>query len=133
MPAKTLIRTVVVCVAVGLAGAGSRAADQKARDRWDNVNIEGSTKWFTLAQLKTNSDVHLMKREPKLALHKFEVTANLHADDRTKLVTFQYFENFGLPVFYVTLNKAGELVTLTNRIASERIDVTTRDAPTATK
>ena len=123
----------VVALAVGLAIAATRAADKKPPDLWTHVHVKGSEKWFTLAQLREVSDAHLLKREPKLDLHKFEVTANVFADDRAELVMFHYFENFGLPVFRITLNKSGEVADYNTRIASEGSKVTTPILPSPTK
>ena len=87
---------------------------------WLQVNVESSGKWFALSQLKAVSDKHLLSKHPNLSLGVFEITANVHQSKSDNLVTFEYFENFGLPVYYVSLDKSAKPLALTSKTASEK-------------
>jgi hypothetical protein len=83
------------------------------------VNIQGATNWFRLEQLRRVSDKHLQATNSAAQLTNFIVTANIHTDKSNVLASFQYYENFGLPVYFVEFDKFGRVTSVTSRIASE--------------
>jgi hypothetical protein len=72
-----------------------------------------------LKDLRTAAENHLHARYPDFNPSSAEVTASVLRDNATNLVTFSYFWNFGLPVYYVRFDPKGRVTYSTNRIATE--------------
>jgi hypothetical protein len=83
------------------------------------VMLQGTTVWFPLSELRQLADKHVLEYTGKQPQDPFEVTASVYTDAGSNLVTFQYYRGFGLPVYYVTFDRAGKLAASTNRVAQE--------------
>lgn len=88
----------------------------------ESVYIRSGTNLLILRDLRKRSDAYLLNGQPHSELQKFEVTSTVHIADTLRLVTFDYFEGFGLPAFRVTIGTNGIPLGLGKRIGSELID-----------
>ncbi|MBL9170606.1 MAG: hypothetical protein JNN07_22935 [Verrucomicrobiales bacterium] len=88
------------------------------------VNVQGATNWFAVEGLRVRADGQLVAIHKTIEIARLEVTANIHTAHLDRMVSFDYFENFGLPAYRVIFDRSGKVVSVTSRTATEQIDFT---------
>ena len=90
-----------------MIGCGRRAVEVAAQEK--TVYIQAETNWMELKDLRIAAESHLRARYPDFNPAGAEVSASIYRVNETNFVTFSYFWNFGLPVYYVKFDpKADE-------------------------
>ncbi len=100
-------------------GCKRSTKDTKSYDEF--IFVEGETDWMDLADLRITGEEHLRSKYPDFDSKRAEITTSVHRSTTTNMITIQYFQGFGLPVYHVQFDGRGQITHSTNRIARELI------------
>ena len=108
---------VALCILVSSIGCSTVQKKQR-HTSVDSVFVPGSGKWFDLDTLKDAADEEIKHRGRVIGAKGLFVTATFPYNS-TNMLMLQYFEGFGLPMYYVGFSSNGIITSVDVREASE--------------